>query len=377
MNNGKTEFGPIFVLLGLLFPLLVLPGCRLSFTANPPAVSPTPTTESLYSDETIRLIVPFSTGGGTDTWSRTIAPYMQRHLGNKVQVQVINKPGASGVSGTNSFIYSHDDKTILVSSGSVIYPYLLGDKSVEYEFNELVPILGSSIGGVVFVSPETGIRSVRDLCTYDQQLIYGGISASGSDIVPLVSFELLKMDVHGIFGFDGKGPSRIAFEQGETDIEYQTTPGYLANVERLTTSQKIVPLFAFGLVDNQGQVVRDPVFPELPTVKEVYNTCFGEDPAGVEWEVYKATLTAGFTIQKMMWVHSDAPEEAITELRNAAAAAVEDPEFKEASKNLIGDYDFFVGHEAQVTFAAASSLTPDEINWLKRLLTEKYGGRFD
>lgn len=370
--------GPLHLFITLLVILAGgMLGCGVTAGETPLASTPTPAPQQIYNDQTIRLIVPFDAGGGTDTWARTMAPFIQKHLGEGVRVQVINKPGASGVSGTNSFYFSHDEKTILVSSGSIFFPYLLGDNAVEYDFNEFVPIVGSPVGGVIFVSPETGIETVEDLCTYDDQLTYGGISSTGLDIIPLLTFELLNINLHAVFGYDGKGSSRIAFEQGQTDIEYQTTPGYLANVERLSDRNLIIPLYTFGTLDNQGNLVRDPVFPELPTIKEVYTACNGVSPSGVEWDVYKATLTAGFVIQKMMWVHGDTSEEAITALRSAAEAAISDAEFKEAAENLIGSYDLFVGHEAQVTFAAASSLSPDSISWLKNLLTEKYGGRFD
>ena len=318
-----------------------------------------------YEGKTLRLIVPFSPGGGTDTWARTLAPFLQKHLGHNIRVEVVNKAGASGVSGTNGFVSTHNPETILVSSGSVYFPYLLGDSSVNYDFNELVPILGSSVGGVVFVSPETGITQIEDLCDYQETLQYGGVSATGSDIVPLLSFELLGLDVTGQFGYDGKGAARVAFEQGVNNIDYQTTPAYLANVERLTSSNLAVPLYSLGIQNSQGDVIRDPTFPEMPTLKEVYELCYGREPQGVAWDAYQATLTSGFTIQKMMWVHGETPEEAVTALRQAAALAVADPEFSESAQNLIGDYNFFVGHEAQVTFSAASSLSPESISWLK------------
>ncbi|MEM7110785.1 MAG: hypothetical protein AAF614_00020 [Chloroflexota bacterium] len=357
----------ILLLLGVF-----LSACVLAPPQQPAATATPSTTQTLYDNQTIRLIVPFAPGGGTDTWARTVAPQLQKHLGRNVRVQTINRPGASGVAGTNAFFYNHDPQTILVSSGSIFFPYLLGDSSVEYDFNQFVPILGSPVGGIVFVSPTTGITSVDDLCSTEQRLTYGGISASGLDIVPLITFELLGLDVQTFFGYDGKGASRVAFEQGETTIEFQTTPGYLANGERLMEANLTVPLFTFGLLNNQGQVVRDPAFPDLPTVQEVYTICFGTEPSGVAWDVYKGTLAAGFTIQKVMWVHGDTPEEAITALRQAAETAVSDPEFRESAQNLIGNYDFFIGHEAQLTFAAASSLSPESITWLKTLLAEKY-----
>ncbi|MEM7535703.1 MAG: hypothetical protein AAF639_26230 [Chloroflexota bacterium] len=365
--------------------ILIIIGCTLPACAFIDLLSPTPqpivhVTEpvqpTLYDYKTVELIVPFSPGGGTDTWARALAPFLQEHLGRTAQVQVVNNAGDSGVAGTNAFFYDHDQYTILVSSGSIFFADLLGESSVDYDFNELIAILGSPVGGIVFVAPTLGINTVTELCTTKQPLHYAGVSASGLDIVSLLAFELLGLEVETTFGYDGKGASRVAFEQGITNIEYQTTPGYLANAERLLDANAIIPLFAFGLLNNQGEVVRDPAFPDLPTVKDVYTQCFGEEPTGIAWNVYKATLAAGLTIQKVMWVHGDTPAEAITALRQAAQAAVDDPKFTESAQNLIGNYDFFVGHEAQVTFAAASSLSPESIIWLKSLLKEKYGADF-
>ncbi len=354
--------------------LLLLVGCGLT-TAPLPTPS-LPPVQTVYDSQTVELIVPFAAGGGTDTWARTLAPMLQQELGRNVRVTVTNRPGASGISGTNAFAANHDQNTILVSSGSVFFPYLLGDRTVAYDFNDFVPILGSSVGGVVYVSADLGINSVTDLCEGEHDLRYSGISATGSDVVSLLTYELLNLDIDATFGLDSKGAARAAIEQGLATIDYQTSPGYLASVQPLVDTGRAIPLYSFGILDSQGDVMRDPAFPNLITIKDAYRACFGSDPSGVAWDVYKATLAAGFSIQKIMWMHSDAPEEAIATLRQAAEAAVNNPDQVVAAQNLLGDYNFFVGHEAQVTFAAASSLTPEEISWLKALLQEKYGVRF-
>ena len=47
-------------------------------------------------DKPIELIVGFAAGGETDVMARALAPYLQKHLGGKATVAVINRPGASG-----------------------------------------------------------------------------------------------------------------------------------------------------------------------------------------------------------------------------------------------------------------------------------------
>lgn len=51
-----------------------------------------------FPEKPIRLIVPYSPGGGTDTTARIVADNMSQHLGQPVVVE--NRPGASGTVGT-------------------------------------------------------------------------------------------------------------------------------------------------------------------------------------------------------------------------------------------------------------------------------------
>lgn len=47
-------------------------------------------------DKPIEVVVGFAAGGGTDLMARKLAPFIQKRLGGKASIIVINKPGASG-----------------------------------------------------------------------------------------------------------------------------------------------------------------------------------------------------------------------------------------------------------------------------------------
>ncbi len=47
---------------------------------------------------------------------------------------------------------------------------------------------------------------------------------------------------------------------------------------------------AFGQIDESGQVVRDPNFPDMPTVAEVYEKLNGKPRQGEKFEAYKTLL---------------------------------------------------------------------------------------
>jgi hypothetical protein len=199
--------------------------------------------------------------------------------------------------------------SVLVSSATNYFPVLLGDKAAKYDFRQWKPLLVNPVGGVLYASPASRIKRVEDLAK-TKDLIYGGISAIGLDLIPLITFELLEMDAKGVLGFKGRGEARIAFERGETNLDYQTTPAYTATVVPLINEGKAIPLMSFGQLDDKGNIIRDPAVPDLPTVPEVYEKIKGKKPSGKFWETYKVFMPSAFAVQKILWVKADAPAEA-------------------------------------------------------------------
>lgn len=326
-----------------------------------------------YEGEVVEIIIPYGEGGGSDSWMRAILPFLDKYLGDDVIVQGINMPGASGTLGANEFAAREPDGlSLLVSSGSNALPYILGQEAVQYDFADFSGVMGSPVGGVVYVSPDTGITGVAGLCSGEADLIYGGITATGLDMVPLIAFDLMGVEFLSILGYDGRGAARVAFEQGEINFDYQTSPAYLQNVQPLVEEGSAVPLFAFGILDENGNIADDPVFSDLPNSQEAIEIC-GGPTSGPEFEGFKAAFTAGFAAQKNLWVHGAAPQDKIDGLTAAAQAVLADPEFQAVASDLIGDYEFYAGADAVATaFGAASAMSDEAFEWLKGFLNETY-----
>jgi tripartite-type tricarboxylate transporter receptor subunit TctC len=51
-------------------------------------------------DQTIELVVGFAPGGGTDLMARALVPFLEKKLGGKTRIVVVNKPGAGGEIST-------------------------------------------------------------------------------------------------------------------------------------------------------------------------------------------------------------------------------------------------------------------------------------
>lgn len=298
------------------------------------------TTDGDYSGETVEMMIPLAEGGGTDTWARFVATELTHQVPGSPGLAPVNDDGGEGILGTNHFMSSArtDGTEVLVSTASTVVPYLLDMPAVRYDFADLRPILANGTGAVVYARAAAGVQGVEDLVDRDKPLVFGGIAATSLDLTTLLAFDLLGADVTSTFGFEGRGPVNLALQRGEVDIDYQTTSSYGPAVEPLVEDGTAVPLFSLGQVDESGEIVRDPNFPDLPTVVEVYEQLNGEQPDADALETYRAILALTYTYQKALWVPEDTPDEAVELLRSTAEDMGADPDFQKAAAEVLGGY---------------------------------------
>ena len=332
-----------------------------------------------FAGKTIEWIIPFGEGGGSDKWARFYAPLLAQELPGKPNVIVRNVPGGGSTTGTNQFAQraKPDGLTILGTSGSTQFPFLLEDKRVRYDYADWTAVLGTPTGGVVYASPSTGVASMDDVAKLKSvNLVYASQGATSLDLVPLLAFELLGFNVKAVFGFKGRGPGRLAFERGEVNIDYQTTSSYLKNVQpSLVRDGKAIPLFAWGSLDKRGKLVRDPTFPDLPHFGEVYKKIHGKNPSGVEFDAWKAFFAAGFPGQKMVFLPKGTSNDIIRTYRKAFADVVKSQVFEDTSAKTLGVYPQATGRAAETLKKTATNVDDKSKQWVKNWLASKYNVR--
>jgi len=327
-----------------------------------------------YAGRRLELLVPYATGGGTDLLARFMTPYLRKYIAGNPSVQVVNIPGADGVIGLNKFALTqrHDGESAIFGTGAGSLLYLLREPGVRYDLRKFVPALAVPGGDVFYVSPSTGVRKPVDLLRPRQPLRLAGAMPVGGDTLALVALKLLGVQVQVIMGYEGKGRARVAFEQGETSLEYQSTTSYLMNVTPLVERGLAVPLFTTGVI-NRGELVRDPVLSHLPTVGEAYEEMYGRKPSGPAWEAVKALVTTVNTMQKILWFHTDAPREAVVAVREASAKMARDPQFLREGMKILGDYRLVPGEDLDAQFHALLNTRNGASDWILRFLIQDYG----
>jgi tripartite-type tricarboxylate transporter receptor subunit TctC len=337
---------------------------------DPPAA----TADGNYAGETVSMMIPLAEGGGTDTWARFVGSALTEDLPGSPGLAPENDDGGEGILGTNHFMTSakSDGTDVLVSSASTVVPYLLNVPAVKYDFSKLRPILANGTGAVVYARAKAGVSGVEDLIDRDKPLIFGGIAATGLDLTTLLAFDLLSADIKSTFGFEGRGPVNLALQRGEVDIDYQTTPAYGPAVEPMVKDGTAVPLFSLGQVDDAGKIVRDPNFPDIPTVVEVYEELYGEQPDAEKLATYQAILALTYTYQKALWVPEDTPDKVVELLRSTSKDVGEDPAFQKSAADVLGGYPIDASTDIEERIGKAYQVDDDVREDVLELLESDY-----
>lgn len=327
--------------------------------------------------ETVEYVIPFSESGGSASWANFYAPLLSEALPGTPTVVVRYRPGAGSTEGANWFQEnqgSGDGLLIFGDSGSTKFPYLLGDPRVRYEYDDWQPVLASGTGGVVYLPPDLAERFDGDLDDLkDEFFLYGSQGATSLDLVPLLSFNMLGLQVDPVFGIEGRGDGRLMFERGEANIDYQTTAAYIDNVQPLVDQGLAVPIFTWGALDEEGNIVRDPTFPDLPSFKEVCEATEGCETEGTAWDAWKAFFTAGFANQKTIFLPGSAPQEVVDMYTQAFEDIKQRPDFAEISAEELGKYPQQTGEAAAEATDQATTISDEAKQYVLDWLSEAYG----
>jgi len=171
--------------------------CMLVAAAVVPALGlvATVSAQGGYPNKPIKLLVPFTPGGGTDQLARIVAQKMSESMGQQIIVE--NKPGGNTLVATEQVVRSAPDGYTLImqTNNLAANPTLYKGKMTFDTMKDLVPV--SLVAGnphVLVVNPSLPVNNLKEYIALAKAKP-GTITfaTAGSGTVNHLTAELLKM----------------------------------------------------------------------------------------------------------------------------------------------------------------------------------------
>jgi tripartite-type tricarboxylate transporter receptor subunit TctC len=215
-----------------------------------------------FPTKPIRIIVPFSPGGGTDTMARVIAQKMSENWGQPVVIE--NRTGAGGAIGTAlAAKATPDGHTLLVSSAGFAISAALHGSTLPYDalrdFTGVTQV-GYSTSTLV-VNPALDVKSLRAFIELAQakpgKIFFSSGGAGSSTHLSAERFRLAAGIKAVHVGFKGSSDALLEVVAGR--VHFVIT-GLLTTLPFIKDG-RIVCLAV-------STPVRSPLLPDVPTIAE-------------------------------------------------------------------------------------------------------------
>lgn len=174
----------------------------------------------VFEGETIDFVVPFDPGGGYDTYTRTIAPYLAECLG--AEVVVLNEPGAGSLLATGRTATARPDglRIQIMNMPGVLSSQIAGAEGVRFDLNEF-----SWIGRiaappeVVLVQAGGEVQSFEDLQAASDTVQFVATGPGASDYInAAVLAQAYGIPYEITTGFAGSQEATSAVIAGDADV---------------------------------------------------------------------------------------------------------------------------------------------------------------
>ncbi|SMC44178.1 Bug family tripartite tricarboxylate transporter substrate binding protein [Polynucleobacter kasalickyi] len=215
-----------------------------------------------FPDHSIRLVVPSGAGGVTDSLARLLALELSQNLGQ--QVFVDNRPGASGITGSQFVATSAPDgyTLLMVFPSHVTNPSLFS--KLPYDtLKSFTPVsLVSSVSMVFVVPKDSPANTMNEFISYakanSKKLNF---STVGAGSLGHLGAELLNAMIGTNIThipYKGSPQAMTALISGETDM-------YL-----VASASSAVPYIKSKQIKILGVSTKDrlPIFPDTPSMTE-------------------------------------------------------------------------------------------------------------
>lgn len=328
-----------------------------------------------FSGQTIEFTVPYGPGGGSTLHARIIAQLLEQELPGNPTIIIQNVEGGGSVRGLNQFTQrAQPDGLHIAALGTGSYfQYMLENPNVQYPLPDFIPVLTSPYGLIATGRTDYGLTNDPEnnlALLLEGRHTYMGDAATGADMPVLYCFDLLGIELNGVFGVP-RNEARMALLRGEGNVNYDNMASWPESIEPYVEDGTLVPLFTFGYLTEEGVVERDQTVPDVPTCMELYEMVHGEPLEGVQREVYDAMFAVRMATAKAIVLPPGTPDDIVRTYQEAMERVVARPELDDPVIQVeLGGYPQGTGETAIRLHEQAAVMSDEAKEELQRWLRE-------
>ncbi len=329
-------------------------------------VSAGPDAKSFYQKEVLHVIVGYNPGGGFDEYARMVSTEIAVRTGGTVVVE--NQPGGGGLLALNRLVQEKGDGTriMLLGGESAVLAQLTERPGTRFDINKLNWLGRVQIDTPMVLwsmtNPERTFAEVLKTIQ-EQGAIWGatGLTDNISDAESALAEALgLAPEKFGIvMGYAGSSEVALAVVRGEADgivVSNSSAINYVGT----DNSQSVVPI---ATLSRKRETT---FFPDVPTIFEVAEL----SEAGKWWIDFRSSITE---VGRTFVTHGDVPADRVAYLRQILAAVLTDQKFITMATEQQRPINYMSAEDQEkLVKGIFSGLTPERIQEIKHVLTEKY-----
>jgi tripartite-type tricarboxylate transporter receptor subunit TctC len=316
--------------------------------ALPPERVDAQTAQPFYRGKQLNMLIASGAGGGYDTYARTLARHITKHIPGNPTIVPRNMPGAGGLIAANAFYNNTaaDGLTFAALTNGAAMEPLFGERAARFDAQRLNWI--GSIGKQDNIcitwqgSPLTRFEQAKT-----REVAVSASGAGGnSSIMPRVLNQFLGTKFKVIGGYNEGSGTTLALERGEVDgvcgLSYSTLKTMHADWFR---DRKVNVIVQIGL-----QKSRD--LPDVPNALDLIPNA--EDKQVLQLILIRQEMGRPFAMPP------NVPADRVAILRQAFEATLKDPAFIADAARLQMEIDPLTGAQIQDLLKTAYS-TPRPI----------------
>jgi tripartite-type tricarboxylate transporter receptor subunit TctC len=190
--------------------------------------------QQTYPTKPVRLVVPSAPGGVTDIVARILAPKLAETF--KQSVVVDNRPGAGGVTGTETAVRANPDGYTMILVVAAYATNAALNKLPYDPVNDVAPIaLIGETGLAVALHPSVAVKSIKELIAYDKanpgKLNYGSAGTGSVNHLATELFNQMAGTKMAHVPYKGAGPALNELLGGQIQLIIGTLPTVISQVK--------------------------------------------------------------------------------------------------------------------------------------------------